>query len=91
MLLCITWNLILCIDTVFTFDMTFGAKKNILHLVMLQHIRQAVLQRSGSKSHMENVDEETEVKLAQVSLSSSPSLFMLIHRHLVSFFSLNSS
>ena len=32
----------------------------------LQHIRQTVLQRSGSKSHMENVDEETEVKLAQV-------------------------
>ncbi|GFR95173.1 histone deacetylase, partial [Elysia marginata] len=29
------------------------------------HIRQTVLQRSGSKSHMENVDEETEVKLAQ--------------------------
>lgn len=31
-----------------------------------QHIRQAVLQRVGSKSHMENVDEETEARLAQV-------------------------
>ncbi|XP_056007744.1 histone deacetylase 4-like isoform X4 [Ostrea edulis] len=30
-----------------------------------QHIRQAVLQRVGSKSHMENVDEETEARLAQ--------------------------
>ncbi|XP_059177480.1 histone deacetylase 4-like isoform X3 [Physella acuta] len=34
-------------------------------LYVKQHIRQTVLQRSGSKSHMENVDEETEVKLAQ--------------------------
>ncbi|XP_055893075.1 histone deacetylase 4-like isoform X3 [Biomphalaria glabrata] len=34
-------------------------------LFVKQHIRQTVLQRSGSKSHMENVDEETEVKLAQ--------------------------
>ena len=31
-----------------------------------QHIRQTVLQRTSSKSHMENVDEETEAKLAQV-------------------------
>ncbi|XP_052246440.1 histone deacetylase 4-like isoform X2 [Dreissena polymorpha] len=30
-----------------------------------QHIRQTVLQRTSSKSHMENVDEETEAKLAQ--------------------------
>ena len=30
-----------------------------------QHIRQAVLQRVGSKSHMENVDEETEARLAE--------------------------
>ncbi|BFZ01040.1 hypothetical protein BsWGS_04077 [Bradybaena similaris] len=36
-------------------------------LYVKQHIRQTVLQRSGSKSHMENVDEETEVRLAQVS------------------------
>ena len=35
-------------------------------LFVKQHIRQAVLQRVGSKSHMENVDEETEAKLAQV-------------------------
>lgn len=31
-----------------------------------QHIRQTVLQRTSSKTHMENVDEETEAKLAQV-------------------------
>ncbi|KAL4222959.1 Histone deacetylase 7 [Mactra antiquata] len=30
-----------------------------------QHIRQTVLQRTNSKTHMENVDEETEAKLAQ--------------------------
>ncbi|XP_053373129.1 histone deacetylase 4-like isoform X2 [Mercenaria mercenaria] len=30
-----------------------------------QHIRQTVLQRTSSKTHMENVDEETEAKLAQ--------------------------
>ncbi|XP_064648608.1 histone deacetylase 4-like isoform X2 [Lineus longissimus] len=30
-----------------------------------QHIRNTVLQRAGSKNHMENVDEETEAKLAQ--------------------------
>ena len=36
----------------------------------LQHIRQTVLQRAGSKTHMENVDEETEVKLAQVSTAA---------------------
>ncbi|KAK7109123.1 histone deacetylase 4-like isoform X3 [Littorina saxatilis] len=34
-------------------------------LYLKQHIRQTVLQRAGSKTHMENVDEETEVKLAQ--------------------------
>ncbi|XP_067649749.1 histone deacetylase 4-like isoform X3 [Haliotis asinina] len=34
-------------------------------LYLKQHIRQTVLQRTVSKSHMENVDEETEVKLAQ--------------------------
>ncbi|XP_050419187.1 histone deacetylase 4 isoform X2 [Patella vulgata] len=34
-------------------------------LYLKQHIRQTVLQRAGSKGHMENVDEETEVKLAQ--------------------------
>ena len=33
---------------------------------MKQHIRQTVLQRTSSKTHMENVDEETEAKLAQV-------------------------
>ncbi|XP_076461218.1 histone deacetylase 4-like isoform X3 [Babylonia areolata] len=34
-------------------------------LYLKQHIRQTVLQRAGSKTHMENVDEETEVRLAQ--------------------------
>ncbi|XP_041367724.1 histone deacetylase 4-like isoform X2 [Gigantopelta aegis] len=34
-------------------------------IYLKQHIRQTVLQRSSSKSHMENVDEEAEVKLAQ--------------------------
>ncbi|XP_074658965.1 histone deacetylase 9-like [Tubulanus polymorphus] len=33
--------------------------------ILKQHIRQTVLHRAGSKSHMENVDEETEAKLAQ--------------------------
>lgn len=33
--------------------------------LLKQHIRQTVLQRAGSKTHMENVDEETEAKLAQ--------------------------
>ena len=35
-------------------------------LYVKQHIRNTVLQRSSSKTHMENVDEETEAKLAQV-------------------------
>ncbi|CAH1789296.1 unnamed protein product [Owenia fusiformis] len=39
-------------------------KENQKHYLK-QHLRQAVLQRSSSKNHMENVDEETEVKLAQ--------------------------
>ncbi|KAL8560904.1 hypothetical protein ACOMHN_035844 [Nucella lapillus] len=34
-------------------------------LYLKQHIRQTVLQRAGSKTHMENVDEETESRLAQ--------------------------
>ena len=37
-------------------------------LYLKQHIRNTVLQRAGSKNHMENVDEETEAKLAAVSL-----------------------
>lgn len=46
--------------------------------VVLQHIRQTVLQRAGSKGHMENVDEETEVKLAQVRRFTSFPPFLLL-------------
>jgi hypothetical protein len=51
---------------------------NRMCMVVLQHIRQTVLQRAGSKSHMENVDEETEVKLAQVSPTASHIIFTFL-------------
>ncbi|KAK3108585.1 hypothetical protein FSP39_011347 [Pinctada imbricata] len=50
-------------------------------LFVKQHIRQAVLQRVGSKSHMENVDEETEAKLAQEMRESREQDVVVIKDH----------
>ena len=48
--------------------------KQYMSSSMKQQLRQSVLQRVNSKTHMENVDEETEAKLAQVS---PPPMFFL--------------
>ena len=38
---------------------------NFLMLLCSQHVRKTVLTRSGSKNHVENVEEETEAAVAQ--------------------------